>query len=183
MTTKALHIVYVAIILIASICAYVSVRVWLDAHDASVLANQQAALASAVIKAKDAQIASLVQAASQQKQVIIKEVASVKTVPQAVITIPTLSNLPLNARAAIDNPAQVSVDAVSLAQELGDCDQARIDLNTCQQTAPLVQDKLAAKDEQIAQLKKKKSFWSRVKSTTKVGGIVLAVGIAIGAAL
>lgn len=170
MTSKLAHTIYLVVIGVLLIFSVWTVHAWLERHDEALLLAQDK-------KATENQIEALKLLASQQKTVVIRQVESVKTPAQAVAVIPTLTDAPLNARVAVDNPAQVSVDAVTLTQELGSCRQDRIDLGVCQSS-------LVLKDKEIAAIKQP-SVWHRIGHDIKVvaitTGVVAVIAVAAGA--
>lgn len=168
----ALHVFYGAIIIILGVMAHV----WLQEHDARVVAEQTIKVSQQHEKDLEAQISTLSSVAESQKRVIQVQVAAVKTVPQAIAAIPTLSDLPLNARPIPSMPDDVAVNAVALTQELGACRQDRIDLGACQKTIVL-KDEIHGEDQkQITALKEKPKFWKRVKGDLRNGSILIGIG-------
>jgi hypothetical protein len=101
----------------------------------------------------------------------------VKTPAQAIAAIPDVSSLPLNTRPAADGG--VTVDAVPLFQELAQCKEDAVALASCKQVDAQKDQIISEQKTEIVALKKKPSFWKRVKSTAKAVGI----GIGIGALL
>lgn len=153
------HVMYVVIIAGMLLAGHA----WLQEHDARLQADQQVKLSESTIK-------TLQQQAAQKVQVITKIVHDVKTPDQAVTAIPQLTDAPLNTRVAVDNPAQVSVDAVPLVTVLGQAKIDKTNLEACQST-------LIEKDKVIKA--SKPTFWGKVKGQI----IPVAVGIIIRSVL
>ena len=116
-------------------------------------------------------------------QVITKVVHDVKTVADAVVAIPQLTDVPLHTRAAVDDPTQVSVNAIPIVALLGQAKADKINLDACQQVGVLKDQQLTAKDTEIAALKKKPSFWKRVTGTAKAVGIGVGIGLLLSSHL
>lgn len=164
-------------------------------HEARALAEQTVKQQDSSIKSSQlaiAQLESEIEAtnahAAAADRALRSALATVKTPAQAVASIPSVSDVPLNARVTPDNPAQVSVDAVALYQELNKCSQGNNDLAACQKNIndmaliTAEKDKELASDKAIvAAYKKQNSFLHRLKSTLKDAGIGLAIGLALGA--
>lgn len=176
-----IHAAYLSLILIAAAASWLSFRAWLTEHDGRVRAELVGQQAAADIKNLQSSIAELKQTmagndarAAADKEVLAKALAAVQTPAQALAAIPDVSSLPLASRPAVDNPAQVSVDAVPLYQELNQCRQNSVALGACQQDLASEQSieqkqasELKDKDAQIAALKARPKFWSRVKHELK----------------
>lgn len=183
------HIFYIALIAVVMIAG----RVWMQEHDARVIAESQAKAAEVNSKQLQASIDDLKKSISDNDaktaatiSILQHALATVTTPQQAIAAIPSVSNIPLNTRVAVDNPSQVSVDALPLYQELNECKQDAVKLNSCQNdltTEKKIADdqtvQLADKDTEIKALKKKRPFIKRMESYLKV----VAVGVGIGALL
>lgn len=174
-TVWHLHGYYFVIIALLGVMAYVGIT----QHDARVIAEQTVKADQAKEKDLTAQLAQLQVSAAAQVRVVQQAIAAVKTPAQAIAAIPTLSSIPLNARAVPDLPTAVTVDALPLAQELAVCRQDAIEVTACQKEATLKDSIHAADQDEIKALKKKPRFWKRVGSTLKIVGI----GVGIGAVL
>jgi hypothetical protein len=167
------HIFYIVLIAVGLI----GFRSWLQEHDARLKADDTVKQQEIVVADLKQRIASAQQQATQKVQVITKVVHDVTTTAQAVAAIPQLTNAPLNVREAVDNPAQVSVDAIPLVSVIGQASIDKTNLETCQQVSGLKDQQLTAKDVEIAALKKKPSFWKRVTGTAKTVGIGIGIGL------
>ena len=168
---------------------------WLNEHDAKLDAQRAAQVAVLQQQTKDFQteIDSLKKGNDERDAqatatiaALQKIAAKVTTPQQAIAALPDVSALPLHSRPSIDNPSQVSVDAVALFQELSACKQNAVALATCEANRTsdekIIKDKtgqLVNADAEIAIYKKPTSFWKRVKTTGKT----LAIGVAVGYAL
>lgn len=171
------HTAYVVLFAILALGSYIAVHSWLSEHDARLAAEQQEKVSEAAIKGLQSQIQDRDAQATKQVEVVVKTIHDVATPAQAISAIPTLSDVPLNARPAIDNTTQVSVDAIPLAQELATAKVCAIQLPVCQQDLKDTKSIVSQKDDEINTLKKPQGFWSRVKSTAKVLGIGIGLGI------
>lgn len=172
------HVFYVAILLVLAVCGWT----WLKEHDARLLADQQVKVSEARNESLQKQIDANQQLANATITELKRRASSVKTPQQALIAIPDVSALPINARTT-DDPSRVTVDVVPLFQELSQCKQDAVELNSCKVTTRLMTEQLVEKDTEIKALKKKPGFWKRVGGTLKTGGVGVIIGIAIKAAL
>jgi hypothetical protein len=173
------HLFYLA--LIAS--GLIFFHCWTQEHDQRLLAEQTVKAAQTQVQTLQAQIASEQAQAAATIASIQAKVISVKTPQQAVAAIPDLSSLPLNARPAVDNPTQVSVDAVPLAQTLGQCSEDKVALLSCQQEQGQKDQIISEQKIEIVALKKKPSFLRRVLGTAKAVGIGIGIGVLLVHAL
>lgn len=168
------HIFYIILI----VMGFIAFRSWLVEHDTRLQAEGIVKQQEAKVADLQQQIVSVNAAATQKVQIVTKIVHDAQTPSQVVQAIPQLTTVPLNARVSPDNPAQVAVDALPLVQVLGQCRQDAIQLSACQQTSALKDEQLQAKDVEIKALKKKPSFWARIKSHGKaaiLGAVALEV--------
>lgn len=139
----------------------------------SLLAEHDARLLSdATVATLQKQIATTNAEAAQKVQIVTKIVHDVKTPSQAIIAIPQLTDVPLNARPLPDSPIQVAVDALPLVNVLGQAKTDKINLAACESN-------LKSQADVITTLKKKPAFWQRVKSTAKAVGIGVGIGLFI----
>lgn len=166
------HVAYIVIILIG----LVAFHSWLTEHDARLASDQTVKVAEAKVADLQQQIVAVNAAAAKQVQVVVKQIEAVKTPAQAITAIPTLSDLPLNSRPAVDSPTAVSVEAIPLAQELAECRVVKIQSDACSTNLTNETAIVAQKDTVIASLQKKPSFWKRVTGTLKTVGIGAAIG-------
>jgi hypothetical protein len=176
MSTKALHLAYLIGGTAMAVLVILFAHAWLVEHDERLMANQIVKVNEQAILRLEDKIEILQKDAATKKAAVIRQMTAIKTVPQAIIAIPTLTEAPLNARQAIDNPLQVSVDAVTLAQTLGTCKATKIDLEACQATVGIKDEQLTAQKAEITALKKKRNFWARLKENGIVGAISFGVG-------
>jgi hypothetical protein len=161
------HLFYIVLIAVG----LVAFRCWLAEHDNRLQA--EAIVKQGQVKNADLQqqIDTINKAVPAKVQVITKIVHDAQTPTQVVQAVPLLTNVPLNARVTPDNPAQVSVDALPLAQVLGQARQDAINLTACQQTSVLKDEQLATDKDTIKALQKKPGFWQRIK-TKGIDGVV-----------
>jgi hypothetical protein len=154
-------------------------RLWLQEHDLRVQAEAQVKQSELVVKDLQSQIVQTQQQAAAAIKAVQAKVIYVKTPAQAVTAIPDLSTVDLHPRLLPDNPLQIGVDAVPLAQELAQCKEDKIALDACSATDKAKDGIIDQKDLEIKALKKKPSFWNRVKSTMKSVGIGIGIGFAL----
>lgn len=167
------HAFYLILIVIGVLCA----RAWLTEHDQRLQAQQTEKVAEAQIKDLQSAIELSKQQAEAAKAVVVKQVAAVKTAPQAVVEIPKLTDAPLNARVVPEDPTRVSVEFLPLVQELGAFKQASIDLGACVEQSKAKDQQLKAKDDIITAYKKPKGFWKRLKQDAEIAAISVGVGV------
>jgi hypothetical protein len=173
------HLVWVVAIAVGLIVG----KVALQEHDQRVAAEAQIKVSQAAVVSLQKQIASNDAAAAQKVQVIVREVAAVKTPAQAISAIPTLTDAPLAPRAAPDNPSSIEVAALPLVKLLGECKTAEVHLAAC--TSDLTNEKAISgqKDNQIADLKRKPKLLVRLKHGAELIGTGLAIGLILAAHL
>jgi len=157
------HLFYIILIAVG----VVSFRMWLSEHDARLTAD-------AKVKEAQTQIASIVTQAAAQVKVVTKVVHDAVTPSQVVAAVPTLTDVPLATREITGNPVDVEVAAQPLMQLVGELKTAQIELGACQQVSVL-------KDQQIAALKKKPKFFTRLKRVAEAVGVGVGIGLLLGA--
>lgn len=156
------HLFYIAVIAIALLCG----RAWIGEHDARLLAEQQIKKSEQQVVDLQKQIATNDAAATKQLSILQTQQQQTKTPQQAIAAIPTLADIPLNARPGPTLGTTV-VDIMPLFQELNECKQDAVKLNACQSDYKAEVAIVAQKDDQIKALTKKPRFWKRVASTLK----------------
>lgn len=161
------HLFYIILI----VMGLIAFRSWLSEHDQRMLADQAVKQADEKVKDLQQQIVAVNAAAAQKVQTVVKIVHDAQTPSQVVQAIPQLTDAPLNARVAPDNPSQVSVDAAPFVQLLGQCKQDNINLGACTQNYNTCQQIVKERDTEIVALKKKPSFWANIKSHGKAAAI------------
>jgi hypothetical protein len=172
------HAIWIVALAVALLIGHTAIQ----EHDARVLADAQIKTAQATIQNLQSQIATTNAQAAASVRKVSTFVRNVSTPAQAVPAIPELTNMPLQARPAVDNPAQVSVDAIPLVQLLGQAKEDEINLGACQ--ADLKSETAIAqqKDQQIAALKKKPKFWTRVRKDLEIVGVGVVTGLVLAEA-
>lgn len=169
------HAAYLMLITVACIASYLVFTSWRVEHDARLISEVKVRAAEDLVKSLQQQMQDRDAAAAQQISALRKQAATVKTPAQAILAIPQISDVPLNARVLADNLAQVGVDAVPLVQELSACREQSVTLGACQANLKDSQSVTAQKDLEIVALKKKPGFWAGVKSHGKVGIVFVVV--------
>lgn len=174
-TYATTHLFYIVLI----VGGILSFRVWLGEHDARVAAENAMNQSQAQIVTLQKQIKDNDTVAAQKVQTIVKVVQAAKTPEQIVQAIPQLTDLPLNTRTIPGDPVDVEVNAQQFVTVLGDLKIAQTNLGACQ--ADLIAEKIidAQKDTQIATLKKKPKFLSRVKHVAEAVGVGIAIGFVL----
>ena len=167
------HFFYISLIAVGLVFAHA----WIGEHDQRLLSDQAVKAAQAQVQTLQQQIVTEQKQAAATIAGIQAKVILVKTPAQAIAAIPDVSSLPLNTRPAADGG--VTVDAVPLFQELSQCRIDAVNAASCSQQSAQKDQIISEQKTEIVALKKKPSFWKRVKSTAKAVGI----GIGIGALL
>lgn len=167
------HLFYIILIVLGAF----SLHVWLQEHDARVLADTTIKQQEVVVADLKKQIATT-QVQAAQKVIVVKQVVARATTPKEVVaTLPTLTELPLNAQPVPDSPTDVQVAAVPLVQLAGEAKEAKIQLEACQSVGELKDKQLTAKDVEIVALKKKPKFLTRVKHVAEAVGVGVVIGL------
>lgn len=169
------HVAYILIIAILLIGAHA----WIGEHDARLKAEVSLAANQTTVAQLSDQIKTLTTATQTKIAVLAKRQAQITTPSAAIAAIPSLETLPLGSRPIPSDPTAVAVEAIPLSQELTQLQVTTTQLSGCQDTLKVQQQIDSQKDAEITTLRKKPSFWSRFKSTTRD----VAIGIGIGAAL
>lgn len=167
------HLFYIVLI----VGGVLSFRVWLSEHDARVQAENAVKQAQVTVASLQKQIDSIPPQTAAKVQVVTKVVHDAVTPSQVVAAVPTLTDVPLATRAIPGNTVDVEVAAVPLVTVLGEFKTAQIELGACQQTDALKDKQLAAKDTEIAALKKKPKFFKRVEHAAEAIGVGVAIGV------
>ena len=171
------HLVWVVAVLVA----YVGFTNWKFEHDNAAAKNAQVQIAQATIAQLNAQIAATDKATAAKVITITKIVHDSRTPPQVVAAIPTLTNIPLNARTIPGDPVDVAVAAIPLIDLVGQFSVAQTNLTACQ--TDLGNEKAIASQQadEIKVLKKKPPLGKRLTHALKIGGIVFGIGVIFGA--
>lgn len=163
------HLFYLIIIAVG----LVSFHYWSAEHTQRIIAEQQMKQNQATIQTLQQQITATNAQAAAKVQVVTKIVHDLGPAPtpvQVVAAVPQLTDAPLNARIASDNPAQVSVDAAPFVTLLAQASTDHINLAACTSNLTAETAISAQKDAQIAVLKKKKPFLKRVEHGLEIFG-------------
>lgn len=169
------HIFYLVIIAVAVVAGHV----WLQEHDARVKADGVVKQQEIVVASLQQQIAASNAQAAAKVQTVVKIVHEAATPAQVVQAAPQLTDVPLNTRLAIDNPSQVSVDALPFVQLLGQAKEDTINLAACKFELTAQTGIVAAKENEIAALKKKPKFLKKVVGIAKAVGVGIGIGLLI----
>jgi hypothetical protein len=163
------HLAYLVLIAVG----IVGFHYWNAEHTQRIIAEQTIKASQQTIQTLQQQIVATNAQAAQKVQVITKIVHDLGPAPtpaQVVAVVPQLTNAPLNARVAVDNPAQVSVDAVPFATLLVQAATDHVNLAACTSNLTAETAIVAQKDVQIVALKKKPSFLKRVEHGLEIFG-------------
>jgi hypothetical protein len=171
--------------IVVAVVLFLGARLWLQEHDARLAADATVKTAQTAIADLQKQQAAVAQVAKVQIVQLQSAAAAVRTTPEAITDMPTVTPTAtqsnpapeLDAEALPDAPNKVSVDAVPLYLDLNACKQDSVNLAACSKELSIQKDITTQKDVEIVALKKKPAFWHRVKETA----ITLGVGAGIGA--
>jgi hypothetical protein len=194
-TNGAKHAEAIAIAAVLVFCG----RMWLLEHDARLSADTKVKAAETTINTLEKQQSVTAQAAKVTVTVLQKEADAVKTPEEATAALQAPAKdvaekvTPLAVEAVPDAPSRVSVLSAPLYTEVNSCQQCSVKLDAAQKELDIQKQITGEKDVQIAALKKKPGFMTRVVKGLKVvacagaGGAVgsltkTAEGAAIGAA-
>lgn len=170
------HLIWVVAVAVALVIGHIA----LDQHDQRMAADATIKVSQANIAALQKQVSDRDAQLAQKVTVITKVVHDLGPAPttgQIVAAIPQLTDAPLNARVIAGDNVNISVAAFPLIQVL---QQAAIDHATnltCQGDLTSQKAISAQKDLEIAALKKKPSFISRVKHVAEAVGAGIAIGL------
>jgi hypothetical protein len=172
------HLIWLAAVGVALVVGHIA----LQEHDQRVLADATIKTSQATIANLESQIVTTNAQAAQKVQTVVKIVHDLGPTPttgQVVASIPQLTDAPLNARPAADNPAQVSVDATPFLNLLAQAKTDSINLGACQSDLKNETAIAGQKDVEIAALKKKPSLLKRVKHIAEAVGVGIAIGLVL----
>lgn len=181
--------------------------VWLQEHDARLKAEASVKQSEATIATLQQQIVSNNQAvaslqaqitandavAKQQIASLVALASNVKTTPQAVAAIPQIDP---NIKPVAQSNGDMTIPApqvIPLFQDLAQGKQDAVALVACQKDLATEQQIVtktqanvtaekaisAQKDQEIAVLKKKPSFWHRVAVVAKAVGVGIGIGVLV----
>jgi len=170
------HLVWVVAIAVALVIGNIALK----EHDARVQAEATIKTSQAAIATLQQQVADRDAALAQKVTVITKVVHDLGPAPttgQIVAAIPQLTDAPLNARVIPGDPTNISVAAFPLIQVLQQAALDHVGLATCQGDLKDQKSIDAQKDVQIAALKKKPAFFTRVKNVAEAVGVGIAIGL------
>jgi hypothetical protein len=170
------HLVWIVAIAVALVIGHVA----LGEHDARVKAEASIKASEATVASLQQQIAATNAQAAQKVQVITKVVHDLGPAPttgQIVAAIPQLTDAPLNARTIPGDPTNISVAAFPLIQVLQQAATDHVNLGACQSDLKNETAISAQKDMQIAVLKKKPAFLTRVKHVAEAVGAGIIIGV------
>ena len=161
-----------------AVAGFIGVHSYIGEHDARIIAEAKVQAAETTVKASQAQEAAVASTAGKAVTTLRKQARSVKTAPEAIKALPSVSE-GLHEAAVPDAPERVAVDALPLYVDLNTCKQCSVNLAASTEELALERDASKAKDLEITALKKKPGFWHRVKETAITVGIGAAVGYAL----
>jgi hypothetical protein len=182
MKTIDLVFTHLIVAVLAVAITYGAAHAFWSEHEQHALAAQSLKAAQTTIDGLTRNIAAVNAQASSDRARLQRALASVKTPQQAIAAIPSvplITNLPLNARIAPDNPTQVSVDAVALYTEINQCAQQTVALNACTQNVSDLTQIEAQQAAQIKVLKKKPTLLTRIKHVAEAVGVGVLIGVLV----
>ena|SRR5208282_5078218 len=153
---------------------------WRYEHDNSAAKAAQLQVAQANIANLQAQIVANDNQAAQKVQVITRIVHDAQTPAQVVAAIPTLTDIPLNARTIPNDPVDVEVAAVPLIDLIGRFAADETNLTACRSDLTAEKAIVVQQQTEIIILKRKPPLKQRLIHAAKVGGTILGIGILIG---
>lgn len=176
------HLVWVVGLAVALV-AYHS---WIGEHDARMFAVQEQRAADAQVKTLQQQIIDRDKQATVQVAPIVKIIHDVQTVPQAIQALPTVTTQPLPLPVLPAPSGGITIpepDVLPLFDQVADDKVCRSLLATANSDLSDTRGIVKERDNEIKVLRKPKSFWSRTKSTLKIIGIGVGIGVALGSKL
>ncbi len=167
------HLIWIVAVSVALVLGHS----WMAEHDARLLADAQIKASEVTIKNLQDHQAATDAAATQKVQTIVKVVHDAVTPAQVVAALPQVDAqiaTDLSAHTAPDNPTAVEVNAPALIDVVGDLKTSQVQLGACQSDLADEKNIVVQKDTEITALKRKPSFWARVKSHGKwaIGGML-----------
>lgn len=170
------HVFYIVLIAVGLVFGHS----WLVEHDNRLATQQELKVSQAKIQDLTTQIAAI--QAQAQKQVVAVQavVASVKTPAQAIAAIPSMTDIPLNARISPLDTTSISVEALPFTQLLGQCKIDAVQLAACTATNTAKDAIISEQKADIVQLKKPQGFWKRTATVLKSVGIGIGIGALLG---
>lgn len=164
---------------VVAACLLIGGYCWLQEHDQRIKAEELVKASMIRIAVVEREKVQIQDATDAKVQTIQKRSALIRTAPQAIAAMPTVTNAPLNARPLPDMPTAVAVEALPLFQELAACRVTEARLSGCTELRTKDTAILTEKDVQIKALKSKGSVWKRIEHTVEI----LAIGAAVGYAM
>lgn len=173
-----LHVAYIVMLILTVLGLGYGTHILLQEHDARVQAEATIKVSEAQIKTLQQQIADRDAQAQKQQQVIVKVIHDTTTPQQAVSAMPDIVNVPLSKPVTLDTTGDMVIppaDIIPIFDQLADDKLCRSQLATA--SADLTDTKaiVVQKNNEIAGLKKKPKFWSRVKSDAEKVGIGMVI--------
>lgn len=174
------HLVWIAAVSVALVLGHS----WIAEHDARLRADEQIKASETLIKSLEDHQKATDAAASQKVQTVVKIVHDAVTPTQVIAALPQIDPqiaTGLSAHVATDNSNAVEVNAPALIQVVGDLKTSQVQLGACQSDLADEKNIVVQKDSEITALKRKPSFWARIKSHGKwaIGGMLVLEGAKI----
>lgn len=173
------HAAYIAAAVVIALLLTFGFTAWRQEHDARLIAEVKIVAAEQNIAHLQTDIQAITAQRDAKLSTLEKQRKTVSTPAAAITAIPDLSTLPLSTRPVSDDLSRVSVDALSLFNELNSCRQTEVKLDACTQTAAKTADIVAEKTAEVVALKKRPSIWKRFTGTLKAVGIGVGIGMAL----
>jgi hypothetical protein len=174
-STWHFHIFYLVIILMLCFGGHE----FIQEHDARMAAENQIKISQVTITDLQQQIVARDKQATAAQKVIVKVIHDVQTPAQAVSALPAVVTEPLPAPVTSNTSGDMIIpaaDVVQIFDQLGDDKLCRSELVTASADLADTQAIVVQQTTEIKALKKKPSFWKRVKHDAKLIGIGTAIG-------
>jgi hypothetical protein len=158
--------------------SWYGVHTFMQAHDAQVIAEQQVKASEAQVKTLQQQIADNDARTQAQIATLQQLIKNVKTPVQVVAALPSVLPAPLPVQPTVNPDQSINLpaaDVLPLFQDLAQCKQDSINLASCKADLSTTQAIVTEKQTEITALKKKPSFWKRVKHDLKVAAFGAAI--------
>jgi hypothetical protein len=173
-----LHVAYIVMFVALALGSFYGFRTWETEHDARVVAEQQVKVDEVQVKSLQDQIIANDAKAQQQIAALSQLIKQVKTPAQVVANLPAVLPTPLpvppfvNSDNSITFPAE---DVLPLFDALVQGKEAEVNNAACQADLTAEKQIVQDKNAEIASLKKKPSFWKRIKHDAEVALFSAAV--------
>jgi len=181
-----IHIGYVIGITMTGLVLWYGGHVLWQEHEARVTAEVTIKAQQSVIASIQKQMVANDAATAQTIATLQKTIAQVKTPAQVISVLPQVLPAPLPAPPTVNSDSSVTfpaADVMALFTDLSNCKIQAVTLAGTQSDLASDAKIIDAQKTEIAALKKRPRFWTRVKSDVKKVGTGVAIGAIIAAIL